>query len=243
MPRFNVNMDEAVIFAAKLDKMGKTALPYAIRTALNSAAFNVKKETMPKEAKSTFTNRNPNFFKANSRVEMASGNNIRQMKSIVGFIEGGLKGGNNFAVKDLEKQEHGGEIKKKSFIPTDAARSGGSNKKQVKAQNRLSAINKIVNSRLSTGKTEKARFFSSVKHAGVGGYVLSEYKEQTILWRVNSLKRGKDGKLKLSAVYSFKDKRSVHVDSTKFMQTASLKSNRHMATYFIAAAQKVIIPN
>jgi len=240
MTTLEINTGAAVIFANKLEKMNRSALPVSVRTALNSAAFDVKKSTMPTIAKKEFTQRSANFFKANSRVEMAQGFNVRTMQSAVGFTEGGLKGGNNFAVKDLEQQEHGGGINRKSFIPLDTARSGGSNKKVVRPANRLSAINNIVNSKLSSGKNAAAKLFSSVKHAGVGGHVLSEYKDKTILWRVNSLKRNKDGSMKLTGLYTFKTKRSVNVESTGFMRTASLQSGKKIEQYFIEVAEKQI---
>lgn len=236
----NINCDAAVIFTNKLEKMHRSALPNAVRTALNSAAFDVKKNTMPDSSKKAFENRSANFFKANSRVDMATGFNMKSMQATVGFKEMGLKGSNNFAVKDLEQQEHGGGIKKKSFIPLATARTGGSKSKNVRPINRLSAINKIVDTKNAQGKSPGQKFIKSVAFAGVGGTVLSEYKDKTILWRVNSLKRGKDGSLKLTALYTFKTKRDVHVKGLHFMQRASLKSAFKIERFFKEAAIKAI---
>lgn len=238
--QFNINMDGAVVFTNKLEKLHKSALPNAIRTALNSTAFDVKKNTMPKNANKAFINRSKNFFKANSRVEMASGFKISAMKSMVGFISSGLSGENNNAVKDLEQQESGGTIQKKSFIPIKSARTGSSNTKQVRPINRLRTIKGIVNSAHTPGKNPRQKFIHAVSKAGVGGTVLSEYNGKTILWRVNSLKRSANGKLKLTALYSFKAKRSVKVDSTQFMEKSSLESNRLMGYHYADAAKKQI---
>jgi hypothetical protein len=94
---------------------------------LNKAAFDVKQNTMLKSAEASFVKRQPNFFKANSRVEMASGWDLDKMQATVGFNSSGLKGGsNNHAVEDLEQQERGGTIKSRSFIPTDSVPDGGS---------------------------------------------------------------------------------------------------------------------
>lgn len=236
MIQLNVNTDAAVIFTNKLERMSKTALPKAVRSALNSAAFDVKQNTMPKNAKRKFINRQANFFKANSRVEMAKGSDIHSMKATVGFVSKGLKGDHNFAVEDLEGQEHGGRLKGKSFIPTRAAR-GGNEKKNVKPVNRISRIKNIVSVKNAIGVNYGQKFIKSVIHAGKGGHVLAENKGKQILWRVNSLKRLKSGAFKLTALYTFKRKRSVSVKQTNFMRTASLVSAKGMENHFIKAAK------
>ena len=103
----NINNDKTVIFTNTLEKLHRSALPVAIRGALNKAAFDLKQKTMPESADKAFVNRSKNFFKANSRVAMAKGFDIGSMKSVTGFTEGRLRGSNNFAVQDLEQQELG----------------------------------------------------------------------------------------------------------------------------------------
>jgi hypothetical protein len=235
----NINTDAVVKFTNTLEKMHKSALPVSIRGAINKAAFNTKQVTMPKIAERTFTNRQPNFFKANSRVEMAKGFDVKTMKAVVGFTSQSLKGGNNFAVKDLEDQEYGGTIKSKSFIPLDPARSGGKNK-PVRPGNRLASIKGIVDARKAKGKTQGQRFAQSVAFAGEKGHVLAEYRDKIILWRVNSLTRTKKGQFKLTPLYSFKESRSVQVNSTGFMKKASLESAESIEFFFIAEAKKQI---
>jgi len=235
----DINTDAVVDFTIKLEKMRKSALPVAIRQSLNSAAFDVKQNTMPAEAKSKFINRSPNFFKANSKVEQAQGFNVNTMKATVGFVEKNLKGNSNYAVKDLEEQEHGGKISNKSFIPTNAAR-GGNAKRLVKPMNRLTGIKNIVDAKRAKGVNKGQRFIKSAVHAGVGGYVLAEFKGQMILWRVNSLSRTSKGAFKLTALYTYKKKRGVKVSKTEFMKTASLQSGGKIEEYFRIAAQKQI---
>jgi hypothetical protein len=184
----NINTDAVVKFANKLEQMNRSALPVAVRTALNSAAFDVKQRTMPQEAHSNFVNRSKNFFKANSKVEMAQGFNVNTMRSTIGFVSKGLSGKNNFAVKDLEGQEHGGKLGGKTFIPLRPAR-GGSGNKLVKPANRLSSIKNIVDAKNARGVNSRQKFIKSAVHAGRGGYVLADYKGKQILWRVNSMER------------------------------------------------------
>src|SRR5687767_16018423 len=82
----NINSDAVVKHTNTLEKMHRSAMPLAIRNTLNSVAFDVKKNTMPASAEREFVTRAPNFFKANSRVEMARGWNVDSMQSVVGFI-------------------------------------------------------------------------------------------------------------------------------------------------------------
>lgn len=231
-----IDSEAALKYAEKLGRLSRSALPNAIRNALNSAAFDVKKNTMPQIARKEFVNRSPNFFKANSRVEMARGFDIRKMESKVGFVERGLKGDHNFSVKDLEQQEHGGDIKGKSFIPTKEARKSKSNKSLVRPVNRLTRINNIVNVKNASGANQGQKFIKSVIHAGKGGHVLDEKKG--ILWRVNSIARTKGGAFKLTPIYTFRDNRSVKVKPTGFMEWASRKSAGRLNNFFYIAAQK-----
>lgn len=232
--QLNINNNAVVAYTNKLEKIHKSALPVAIRETLNSAAFDVKKNTMPDVAKKTFINRSPNFFKANSKVEKASGFNIASMKATVGFFSNDLKGSNNYAVKDLEQQEDGGSINKKSFIPLKTARSGNSNNKLVKPNARLSAINKIIDVRKSKEKNKRQAFIKSAIAAGNNGFVLSG----KTLWKINSFKR--NGKINKTALYNFKKGRSINVKPTEFMKTASLESGQKMEMEFIRQAEKQI---
>lgn len=237
--QLNINADAAVKFTNTLEKLHKSALPNAVRSTLNSAAFDVKQKTMPEKSKTTFVNRQPNFFKANSRVDMAKGWDLKQMKATVGFTEQGLKGGNNYAVKDLQQQEYGGTIKKKSFIPTDVAR-GGNKAKPVRPVNRLSGINKIVNSAKGKGKTNQQKFLASAMHAGAGGYVMGNLPKK-VLWRIDSINKVKGRiQIKKKALYSFQENRSVTVGATGFMREASLMSANKMNDIYIREAEKQV---
>jgi hypothetical protein len=239
MMKLNISTGEMVKHTNRLEKLHKSALPNAIRSTLNSAAFDVKQHTMPAKSQQEFINRQPNFFKANSRVDMAKGWDVNSMKATVGFTEQGLKGGNNYAVKDLEQQEHGGVIKGKSFIPTDAAR-GGSGARPVRPTNRLSQINNVVTAKKGSGNWRK-KFLAAVYKAGVGGHVIGGEKTQ-VLWRIDSLGRKKGGKLdlKMTPLYTFKEGRSVRVKATGFMQEASLESADKMERFYKIEAEKQV---
>ena len=236
MSSFNINTDAAVKYTAKLERMHRSNLPIAVRNTLNSAAFDVKKNTMPISAKNEFTQRSKNFFKANSTVGMASGFNIKTMRSAVGFIENKLKGDSNFAVKDLEQQERGGNISGRSFIPLDTARKGGY-ATPVRPANRLSKIRskKIVDAKNFRGN-KKQRFIKAVNRAKRGNYVIgSTTMGENYLFRVTKLNKKEFDVLPL---YDVKKNRSVKVKSTNFMKKASLISSKKMNGFFIKEAKK-----
>jgi hypothetical protein len=238
MIKLDINTNAIKEYADTLGKMHKSALPLAVRGALNKAAFDVKTNTMPASANAAFANRSPNFFKANSRVEIAKGFEIRSMQATVGFTEKDLKGNNNYAVKDLEQQEYGGNIEGRSFIPTEIAR-GNNKMKLVRPANRITKVLKILDAKRNMrGRNSKEKFVRSVYSAGKGGFVIGEYKGKEMLWRVNSLRKSADGKFKLSAMFYFKKQRSIHVKPTAFMRQASMKSAARIEEFFIVEARR-----
>jgi hypothetical protein len=225
--KLNINSDAVVQHTNTLEKMHRSALPSAIRSTLNSVAFDVKKNTMPASAEREFTQRAPNFFKANSRVEMARGWNVDQMKAIVGFIP------KDQAVEDLEQQEYGGTIEGRSFIPMDQARAGGPARK-VRPSNRITKIGNVVNASTMEGRTPQAKFLAAARKAGKGGYVLGNLQEKT-LWKIEAI----DGRnIRKKPLFSYEKNRDVSVSATGFMRTASLESANQIEKIFIREAEK-----
>jgi len=256
----NINADAVVVHTAKLETMHRSALPVAVRQALNNAAFDVKQNTMPKES-DVFVHRSPTFFKATSRVEAAKGFDINTMRAVVGFLPPGGAKESGGATKDLEQQEYGGTIGHRAFIPLAKARTGSSYQRRVKSDLRLAAIQKEIidsrNSNLHGVKNDKERFLLTAISVGKGGFVIGTGKNakgNRMLYRINSVHRlknsstAKDGKkyesgntvVNSTAIYSVKSKREVKPKATHFMQKASNKSANKLDNYFIAAAKKQI---
>jgi hypothetical protein len=235
--RLNINSNELVKFTVTLERLRKSALPSAIRGTLNDAAYDVKQKTMPAQARAEFVNRSPNFFKANSGVLMAKGFDVNTMKSTVGFMEDRLRlGKNNFAVRDLEEQEHSGSIGGRAYVPLDSARVSGPNT-LVKPANRLSRILKanIVVARDLGHGNKKEQFVKAIFKAGIGGYVRGgNVKGEEILFRVDNISGPR--RFSLTPLYDYKAKRKVNVDETGFMSTASLKSANKLDDFYKAQA-------
>lgn len=242
--KLNINTDAAVVFTNKLEKMKKSALPVAVFNTLNKAAFDVKMNTMPNNVDKTFTKRQPNFFKANSRVEKASGFNIQTMKSTVGFVA--RSGKLNYAVKELEQQEDGGIIRKRKLVPLDTARKGNAQNQMVRANARLGKIKNMIKTSNVKGKSAKEKFVKAAALAGTGGYVLSGKKN--IVFKIDkfdhkSKLKGKitSMKLKVTPLYKYKRTGTVKINNaTKFMQKSSNESAQKMEKFFIENAKITI---
>lgn len=241
--QFNVNTSAVIKYTNKLEKIQKSALPIAIRSTLNDAVFDVKTRTMPQSAQQKFTQRRKNFFTANSKFDSAKGLSINSMKATVGFYENKLtNAATNYAVKDLEKQERGGTINEKQFIPMAPARVGGEG--NVRPNARLKAIKNhgiIVARNLSGGKTKAEKFIRAMYKAGPGGFVLGGTKKgENILWRINSLPTGLSHGtgLDITAMYDYSKGRNVHVEKTAFMKEASLRTAKRLPDFYAKNANK-----
>lgn len=241
--QLNVNLNAIKEFAGQLKKVSRSALPVAIRSALNSAAFDVKKNTMPKRAQAEFTQRKPTFFQANSKVEQASGFNVSEMKATVGFIS---RSGDQ-AVDELEQQEHGGRIGGRSFIATKQARTGSNWGKNVRTDLRISSIKsaKIIDSEKTKAKSARQRFVRSAimakKVFGKNAFVLgnkSSSGSRTLsrIDRVSFGKRDKSIKIKRTPIYTYEAGRKVKIAGTNFMRRASLESGMSLGKNFQDAA-------
>lgn len=249
----NINSSEVVKHTARLERIHKSALPSAIRNTLNDAVFDVKTKTMPATA-NEFKKRSPNFFKANSKFEKAQGFNINSMKATVGFYENKLANAStNYAVQDLEQQEDGGIIKKKTFIAQKNARVGN---KMVRQNLRLNNLhNKQFIKTSSKGvdragntitiKSLKQQFIRAAIYAetkfGKDAFVLGNRNANgsRTLSLINGIRKGRHAiEVSRTPIYSVKKGRVVPVKASNFMKRASLESGSKMESFYIKQAQR-----
>lgn len=238
----NIDSSAIVQHVNRMEQISRSALPVAVRQTLNKAAYDVKQNTMPEEAK-RFASRKPTFFKANSKVDQAQGFDVNTMKSTVGFVP--KAGDRSHSVEDLEQQEHGGQIGNRAFIALPAARTSRAWNRMVKRKLTLGQINsRIVDSMDARGVNDKQKFIKSAIHAGKGGFVLGTDKKKgnRFLMYINSVHRGGDGDTKVNstAIYAVKAGRKVTPGSKYrgFMKAASVKSAHKMERDFIEIAEK-----
>ena len=239
----NINSNAVVSYTNKLEQIHRSALPSAVRNALNTTAFNVKTDTMPKSASKAFTERKKNFFKANSKVTKASGFEIKDMKSIIGFVP---LSGTNKAVDELQQQEDGGTIGSRSFIPTKEARVGGSMDRQVRVNLRMSAIKskRIINAEKGKGSAKQRFVRAAIKAKQLHGkdaFVLGNKwggGKQTLsrIDRVAINRKDKTVSFKRTPIYTYMPNRKVKVARTNFMKRASMESGLSLERNFQNAA-------
>jgi len=245
--------------AGKLQQISRSSFPVAIRQTLNSAAFDVKKTTMPKESEKAFENRSKNFFKANSKVIQANGFNVNTMQSEVGFYENKLKNqSTNYAVKDLEQQENGGKIDGRSFVALKQIRNSSG---LVKGNQRMESIREKPITRMSqTGRAgnkndskritlSKSQSFVKASMRAIketDGLIMSKKNSngEQIVSRVISVSQslGKKRKLKIKTLrmYTVKKNRKVNPKATHFMRNSAEKSATLMEFNFQKHALNII---
>lgn len=243
MIKLDVNTASVYRFSQKLGDMHRSALPVAIRTALNSAAFDVKQNTMPQYASSTFTERKKTFFKSASKVNQAKGFDISKMQATVGFLPTTK---NKQAVEDLEKQEHGGTIEHRKLVPMDSARVGNTNTGLIRAKARLSVIksDKFLKASDVKANSKKQQFIrAAIKAKNLNAnnaFVLgNSNKGKMTLSRIDSIsfnKKARTIKIKRTPLYTINESGKVSVARTNFMKRAALETSLNLERYFINAA-------
>lgn len=242
MATFNVNTDALVVLTNRLEKLHRSDFPIAVRNTLTKAALLTKTESLQRISKQSFTNRNKTFFRAKSKFAAARGFNVSSMKATVGMVDIRVGSGDH-AVRNLEKQEHGGSIGGRSFVPTDRARVSRSPDRNVAPRNRLSriSIRDVVRSRLSKGKNRHQRFVKSViqahKQFGSRGLVL----HRNILFRVDNVtlnRKGRRLRFKLTPLYSYRKNRAVTVKATNFMKRSTLVQAQKLGILYKIEAEK-----
>jgi hypothetical protein len=238
----NINSDAVVKHTLRLERLSRSALPVAVRGALNAAAFDVKKNTMPATAKASFIQRKPTFFKAASKVQPAQGFDMKSMKAIVGFVS---KGGNDKSVEELEQQEEGGTIGGRSLITTPQARAGGSWNKNVKADLRIKSLKNVINAQKvrfkGADRNKKQKFVRAAIKAkelyGKNAFVLGNIwgSGNQTLSRIDRITFNREKgtvTFKRTPVYTYRKGRKIQVARTNFMKRASLESGLSLEKHY-----------
>lgn len=232
MAVLRVNTDAVIVFANKLEKIHKSALPIVIRQTLNKAAFDTKKKHLEKVTDKEFEKRKKNFFKAFSRVEQAKGFDINTMVSRVGINARG-----NGAAKNLEQVERGGIIKDREFLPTKNARTSGDKTKLVSRKKKLSAL-KSNNRAQRISKGNKRGFIKAALKAGKGGTVIYGHS----MYLIFGFQKGRkiDTFVKAKSIYTYEKGRTISVKPRGFMKKSALLGSKDMHQNFNRLAEKRI---
>jgi hypothetical protein len=267
---FHTDAKDIAVHSARLLRLTQNALPTALRNTLNATALDVKQRTMPQSSKRTFVEREPNFLKANSRVDFAKGTSLSNMASVVGIASLKKKPvkRKDLAVEDMEKQEVGGSIKR-SLKALTGARTGGNDARRIlrkfsikniddnQSHGKVGAIDprKSTSTKTSKGRrTAKGKFIRGAMQAVKAGHrlvlgVKNNKNGRRMMYYVKSFKRIQGNKaqktrdkteIKIVPLYSVKKGDKSHVKSTRFFLKASEQSGNTMKSSFFINAEKMI---
>lgn len=237
----NINSDQFVILANKLEKIGRAELPVAVRSTLNEMAFRMKgtggaRGQIDKRAEQDFDyRRNKTLIKKLTGVNKAKGLDIGNMKSEAGITN---RSRLNEVAEGLADQQKGGETKQFA-TPTLKTRIGKAVSSKVRKPSRLQHL--LV---LDLRKRKKGRWIASairakkvnkmIRVTGRGGVDL--------LAKVKNFRRGKKGvKFKLDWLYRFNDNGTVFLKKKRpFVNRAAQEVMRGMPQEFIRQANRRI---
>jgi len=236
LAQLNINTDGCVVLTDRLERLNRSALPVAVRQTLNAAAFDVKKVTLPKSAENNFIKRSPNFFKIFSKVNKATGFNMRSMKAEVGMTDNGKQSART-AVKNMDVQEGGGSIDSGSDYLK--ASRGGNNKKKVTRSNYFDK-SRIVKGPFKKATTTKSQFVASAFVA------MRENKRMSIstskgrfLMQVKKVwKYKRRSAVKVSSKLLMKSRSQVNIRATNFSKEAAKMTSDKIEGFFAVEAQK-----
>ena len=217
-----------------LRALGTKAMPSVARTVINNLAFEVKQNTLIATARQEFNVRTPGMFKKFSKVDKATGNDIRSMHADVGMLDKGPG-------RTFDKQEEGGSYEHE-YVPADLARVGGARGRKIakkyllsngKIIDRSKAKNKIV------GHSKLIPDLAMAKKLGLWVF------HRGAIFEVTYFKRGKQGvrpKTKLKMLYA-KPSKDVKVPGVGFMEASALRAMKKAGRFYKKAALTYIKRN
>lgn len=237
MVKLDVNTDASIQLTAKLEKLHKSAFPSAVRNTLNELAFDMKKKEIPGSFKTSFKRKRGTlpFVKKLIQIDKASGFNLNNMKSIVGFLNPSNKVDKRF-VEGLVKQEDGGIIND-GLRYLKSARGGKKNGK-VQSENFYDK-SKVISGRSKAGRgkgTRKSKFVARAYRA------MKENKPMFLntmkgnfLVKVNTVSSNfKSKKLKFNFQFIAMDrvKKKTNLKSRHFVENAAIKESKNIEKFY-----------
>lgn len=228
--KLNIDNSDIVKFTNKLEKMHRSGLPFAVRNTLNKTGLDAKKNSLPRVVNKEFTQRNKTFFKVISGVKFASGYDVKNMTTTFGI----LNFRNVKAAKSLDKQEFGGSIGGRSFIPTIQARVGNKKSGKVKKKYALSNFKNMP----IIGWKNKKNFRRKTKKLKVGKAFV--YGNSVLF--IKSFKQRKGQRYFNSEfIYTYEKNRSAKIKkATHFLRKSAEMSAKKMERIYKTEAEKQI---
>lgn len=240
---FNVNADAVIALTAKLEKLNKSAFPSAVRSTLNDGAFAMKKGNILDSAKRNMTVRNPTFFKKFTGVDKATGFDVKNMHSKVGFINtdpNKIKG--KKAVEGMESNEVGG-VDDSGMMYLKKSRTSNNARKLVRRGSRFDK-SKIAKGTSSKLRTKKLAFMSNViASLQENKPTFIETSKGKFIVQVRSIsssvKGKRKGKLDIKMDFLMRSRKThvAHAKATHFNREGALKTSKEMEGFYAKNAE------
>lgn len=237
----NINSDQFIVLANKLEKIGRAELPVAVRSTLNEIAFTMKgtggaRGQIDKRAEKDFDyRRNKTLIKKLTGVNKAKGLDIGNMRSEAGIMN--ISGLNEVA-EGLADQQRGGQTKQ-GATPLLKARIGKSVSKKVRKASYLQNLS-TFDMRNRKGSRWIAAAIKAKKDKKL---ILVEGKGGTpLIAKVKSFRRGKKGiRFKLDWLYRINEGGMVFLKKKRpFVNRAAQEVMQGMPQEFVKQANKRI---
>jgi hypothetical protein len=223
----NINDKSIIEHTAKLESLHKSAFPVAVRSTLNDAAFDMKTKRLPAVFDKNFIIRSRTFLRSHTGVRKSPNTfDVRAMRSEVGIIRGKSDSGD-----ELAKQERGGVIDNRDYIPRPGARVSKSEAKKITSKQLL----KNIQPKRAVKVKRKKDYVEGAFKAGKKGFI----KYNNYLIQINNIRKTKAGlKITTAIRYSFKKGRSVKIKKSPFMLPAALMTQRRIPHMYIINAKR-----
>lgn len=240
MRNISIEHKEMGELTKKLNNISKSALPIAVRNTLNNAAFDDKKNSLQKSARKNFPGmKSPQFFKTFSRVEKATGLDIKKMQSVMGITDLGKRSARN-AVENLKKQEFGGIIED-GFSYLKEAR-GGKLSGKVRRENYYDK-GSVISGRSKAGRnkgTNKSKFVARAFRAKKWNRpMFFNSMRGNFLVKVSVAKKTKKGiKLKFKFLMKERASKPSKIKGTSFIKEAAQDTSKKIPALFQVEAEK-----
>lgn len=211
-------------YEKKLNDLHRSAFPNAIRSTLNDAAFEMKKDNLHTSAAKNFKHtRSKSFFKKFSGVKKATGWNINSMYSEIGLLDMGVKTAKT-AIDNMHMHEKGGSINEGATYLRDS-RTSKSFGKLVRNQNYFKR------SKYVKGKNYVRKAFVALKENAI-------MKHGDYLIRVNKITKG--NKLRINTTLLMKKRNNVRISPNNFITKAGIQTQKSIPLNFRKHAEKQI---
>ena len=211
-------------YEKKLNDLHRSAFPNAIRSTLNDAAFEMKKDNLHTSATKNFKHtRSKSFFKKFSGVKKATGWNINEMYSEIGLLDMGVKTAKT-AIDNMHMHEKGGSINEGATYLRDS-RTSKSFGRLVRKQNYFKR------SKFVKGKNYVRKAFVALKENAImqhGDYLI----------RVNKITKGR--KLRINTTLLMKKRKNARITPNHFITKAGIETRKSIPLNFRKHAQKQI---